>query len=183
MLLGHSSVTDFFSLFFFIKSISISLAQKLLSVCAQLPKCQVISILPIEECQALGHKIIDLAQQSDGLGLSLSWNEDSFFILKMAFIDPTFVRPLYLLVLGILWDIMNRSSIALSLLKKKRKKETCFSSQHNSDVACVWRVGPMSDSRVTCLRWVPVKMRALGRTGLKLFPLFSTASGSDSGRS
>lgn len=72
MLLGHSSVTDFFSLFFFIKSISISLAQKLLSVCAQLPKCQVISILPIEECQALGHKIIDLAQQSDGLGLSLS---------------------------------------------------------------------------------------------------------------
>ena len=71
MLLGHSSVTDFFS-FFFIKSISISLDQKLLSVCAQLPKCRVISVLPIEECQALGHKIIDLAQQSDELGLSLS---------------------------------------------------------------------------------------------------------------
>ena len=108
------------SFFFFIKSISISLAQKLLSVCAQLPKRRDISILPIEECQALGHKIIDLAQQSDELGLSLSWNEDSFFILKMAFIDPTFVRQLYLLLLGILWDIMNKASIALSLLKKKR---------------------------------------------------------------
>lgn len=122
-----------------------------------------------------------ILHKSDELGLSVSWNEDSFFILKMAFIDPTFVRQLYLLLLGILWDIMNKASIALFLLKKK--KETCFSSQHNSDVACVWHVGPMSDSRVTCLRWVPVKMRALGRTGMKLFPLFWTASGSDSGRS
>ena len=32
----------------------------------------------------------------------------------------------------------------------------------------------MSDSRVTCLCWVPVKMRALGRTGLKLFPVFNS---------
>lgn len=77
MLLGHSSVTDFFSSF--IKNISISLAQKPLRVCAQLPKCQVISIPPIEECQALGHENIDLAQHSEELGLSLSCNEGSFF--------------------------------------------------------------------------------------------------------
>lgn len=69
MLLGHSSVTDFFS--FFIKSISISLAQKPLSVCAQLPKRRVISILPIEECQAPGHENIDVAQHSHELGLPL----------------------------------------------------------------------------------------------------------------
>lgn len=47
-----------------------SLAQKLLSVCAQLPKCQVISIPPIEECQTPGHENIDLAQYPEELGLS-----------------------------------------------------------------------------------------------------------------
>lgn len=41
----------------------------------------------------------------------------------------------------------------------------------------------VSDSRVTCLCWVPVKMRALGRSGMKPFPLFPTGSRSDSGRS
>ena len=36
------------------------------------------------------------------------------------------------------------------------------------------------DSRVTRLCWVPVKMSALGRSGMKLFP---TGSRGDSGRS
>lgn len=87
MLLGHSSVTDFFS--FFIKSISISipLALKPQSVCAQLPKCRVISILPIEECQAREHWNIHLTQRSDELGLSLSQNEGSFFSLKNSFYE------------------------------------------------------------------------------------------------
>lgn len=68
--------------FFFIKSISISLAQKPLNVCAQLPKCRVISIPPIEECQALGHENIVLAEHSDELGLSLSRNQGSFSFSK-----------------------------------------------------------------------------------------------------
>ena len=59
MLLGHSPVTDFFSVF--IKSISMSLAQKPLRAWAQLPKSQVISVPPIEKCQALGRENTDLA--------------------------------------------------------------------------------------------------------------------------
>lgn len=55
-----------------------SLAQKPLRVWAQLPKCRVIGVPPIEECQALGQENIEVAQHSDELGLSLSLNEGSF---------------------------------------------------------------------------------------------------------
>lgn len=107
-------------LLLFIKSMSMSLAQKPLRVWAQLPKCQVIASHLLRNVRLRDMKTLILH--------NTRWAETFFvmkwgllFLLKITFIDQTSVRWLELLVFGILQGFMNKPLIALFLLKKQNK--------------------------------------------------------------
>lgn len=147
-------------LLLFIKSMSMSLAQKPLRVWAQLPKCRVIASHLLRNVRLWDMKTLILH--------NTRWAETFFvmkrgllFLLKIAFIDQTSVRWLELFVFGILQGFMNKPSIALFLLKKTKQKH--FSHPSTTVMLLVFDMQVLvSGNRVAVLSWVSVRRRALG---------------------